>query len=304
MCCLFGIVDYGKSLSMSQKEHILTVLSRECELRGVDATGIAYNGQGRLHIYKRPLPAHKMKFRVLSDTNIIMGHTRMTTQGSELKNRNNHPFRGKTFALAHNGIIENDRDLRKSENLPPTEIETDSYIAVQLLERETELTFDSLRDMAELLKGTFTITVLDEQDNLYFIRGSNPMCLYHWESRGLYLYASTEEILLGALRNLKFSLGKPKEVVLRAGDILRIDKSGELTYSSFTMKPIYTRPYSFALWDYYPSCIKTEESYLDDLYSISGAFGYTREDIDALVEEGITPEEIEEYFYGMVPYEL
>jgi len=50
MCCLFGIVDYGRSLSMSQKEHILTVLSRECELRGVDATGIAYNGQGRLHI--------------------------------------------------------------------------------------------------------------------------------------------------------------------------------------------------------------------------------------------------------------
>ena len=304
MCCLFGIVDYGRSLSMSQKEHILTVLSRECELRGVDATGIAYNGQEKLHIYKRPLPAHKMRFHVMPDTNIIMGHTRMTTQGSELKNRNNHPFRGKTFALAHNGIIENDRDLRKSENLPPTEIETDSYIAVQLLERSDTLTLDSLRDMAEVLRGTFTITVLDEQENLYFVRGSNPMCLYHWENQGLYLYASTEEILLGALRNLRFSLGKPKEVPLRSGDILRIEKSGELTYSNFTMKPMYTRPYSFALWDYYPSCIKAEKSYLDDLYSISGAFGYTREDIDALLEEGITPEEIEEYFYSMAPYEL
>jgi len=194
MCCLFGIVDYGKSLSMSQKEHILTVLSRECELRGVDATGIAYNGQGRLHIYKRPLPAHKMKFRVLHDTNIIMGHTRMTTQGSELRNRNNHLFRGTTFALAHNGIIDNDRGLRLSENLPPTDIETDSYIAVQLLEREKELTFDSLRSMAELLEGTFTITVLDDHDNLYFVRGSNPMCLYHWENRGLYLYASTSNV--------------------------------------------------------------------------------------------------------------
>jgi len=304
MCCLFGIIDYGKSLSLHQKEHILTVLSRECEVRGVDATGIAYNGQEKLHIYKRPLPAHKMKFRVLSDTSVIMGHTRMTTQGSEQKNRNNHPFRGKTFALAHNGIIENDRELRKSENLPPTDIETDSYIAVQLLERSDTLTLDSLRDMAELLSGTFTITVLDDCDNLYFIRGSNSMCLYHWENRGLYLYASTEEILLGALKNLRFSLGKPKEVVLRAGDILRIDKSGELTYSSFTMKPMYTRPYSFALWDYYPSCIKAEESYLDDLYSISGTFGYTREDIDALLAEGITLEEIEEYFYSMVPYEL
>ncbi len=304
MCCLFGIIDYGKSLSISQKEHILTVLSKECELRGVDATGIAYNGQEKLHIYKRPLPAHKMRFHVMLDTNIIMGHTRMTTQGSELKNRNNHPFSGKTFALAHNGIIENDRDLRKSENLPPTDIETDSYIAVQLLERSGTLNFESLRDMAELLKGTFTITVLDEQENLYFIRGSNPMCLYHWEKLGLYLYASTEEILNSAIRNLRMNLGKPKEVPLKAGDILRIDKSGERTYHNFTMKPMYACPYSFALWDYYPSHISAEESYMEDLYSISGAFGYTREDINALLAEGITPEEIEEYFYSMAPYEL
>lgn len=304
MCCLFGIIDYGKNLSVSQKEHILTVLSKECELRGVDATGIAYNGQEKLHIYKRPLPAHKMRFRVLPDTNIIMGHTRMTTQGSEQKNRNNHPFGGTTFALAHNGIIDNDRELRKSENLPPTDIETDSYIAVQLLERSDSLNFDSLRDMAELLKGTFTITVLDEKENLYFIRGSNPMCLYHWENLRLYLYASTEEILNSAIRNLRMNLGKPKEVPFKSGDILRIDKSGELTYSSFTMKPMYTRPYSFALWDYYPPYTQTGESCMDDLYSISGMFGYTREDIDALLAEGITPEEIEEYFYGMVPYEL
>ncbi len=304
MCCLFGIIDYGKSLSLHQKEHILTVLSRECEVRGVDATGIAYNGQEKLHIYKRPLPAHKMKFRVLSDTSVIMGHTRMTTQGSEQKNRNNHPFRGKTFALAHNGIIENDRELRKSENLPPTDIETDSYIVVQLLEREKELTFENLRDMAELLRGTFTITVLNEQDNLYFIRGSNPMCLYHWEKRGLYLYASTEEILTGALSKLHIPLGKAKEISLKAGDILRIDKFGERTYNNFTMKSMYTRPYSFALWDYYPPYTQTEESCMDDLYSISGMFGYTREDIDALLAEGITPEEIEEYFYSMAPYEL
>ena len=158
--------------------------------------------------------------------------------------------------------------------------------------------------MAELLNGTFTITVLDERENLYFVRGSNPMCLYHWEKLGLYLYASTEEILLGALKNFRFSLGKPKEVSLKAGDILRIDKFGERTYGNFTMKPTYIRPYSFALWDYYPPYTWTEESDADDLYSISGMFGYTREDIDALLAEGITPEEIEEYFYSMAPYEL
>lgn len=42
MCCLFGIVDYGNKLSIKNKEKIIRVLSKECEARGTDATGIAY----------------------------------------------------------------------------------------------------------------------------------------------------------------------------------------------------------------------------------------------------------------------
>ena len=36
-------------------------LTRECQVRGTDATGIAYNFNDRLRIYKRPLPARRMK---------------------------------------------------------------------------------------------------------------------------------------------------------------------------------------------------------------------------------------------------
>ena len=43
MCCLFGLLDYGHSLTAAQKNHILAVLSTVCEARGTDATGIAYN---------------------------------------------------------------------------------------------------------------------------------------------------------------------------------------------------------------------------------------------------------------------
>ena len=48
------------------------------------------------------------------------------------------------FALAHNGILGNDRLLRKKKKLPVTRIETDSYVAVQLLERYGELSSKSL----------------------------------------------------------------------------------------------------------------------------------------------------------------
>ena len=60
MCCLFGMVDYGHVLPQKRKHQILTVLAAECEARGTDATGIAYNSCGSLHIYKKPVPAHRL----------------------------------------------------------------------------------------------------------------------------------------------------------------------------------------------------------------------------------------------------
>lgn len=89
-----------------------------------------------------------MHFKVPEDVNAVMGHTRMTTQGSEKLNYNNHPFYGNarvSFALAHNGVIYNVEVLRRNENLPNTHIKTDSYIAVQLIERKSVMSFESLR---------------------------------------------------------------------------------------------------------------------------------------------------------------
>lgn len=175
MCCLFGMLDYGHQLSAREKNRLLAVLSTQCEVRGTDATGIAYNSGGGLHIYKRPLPAHRMRFRIPGGVNAVMGHTRLTTQGSEKRNRNNHPFYGNAggtaFALAHNGVLQNDVELRWRNGLPRTRIQTDSYIAVQLIEQKRALHLNSLKDMAEQVEGTFSFTVLDERDNLYFIKG-------------------------------------------------------------------------------------------------------------------------------------
>lgn len=130
MCSLFGLIDFDKRLTAKQKNRILNTLARECEVRGTDATGIAYNFAGRMRIYKRPLPAHKMHLHIPSYVNVVMGHTRMTTQGSEKHNQNNHPFAGKidgeSFALAHNGVLWNDKTLKLTENLPQTSVETDS----------------------------------------------------------------------------------------------------------------------------------------------------------------------------------
>ena len=82
MCSLFGLIDFKECLSTHTKNKILNTLARECQVRGTDATGIAYNFNDRLRIYKRPLPARKMKIHIPHGVNVIMGHTRMTTQGN------------------------------------------------------------------------------------------------------------------------------------------------------------------------------------------------------------------------------
>ena len=60
----------------------------------------------KLIIEKHPLPAHRMKFRIPQDAYVVMGHTRMTTQGNAQKNKNNPPFFGKVHvAYIPNGYI-------------------------------------------------------------------------------------------------------------------------------------------------------------------------------------------------------
>ena len=154
-------------------------------MRGTDATGIAYNFNDRLRIYKRPIPARKMKIHIPHGVNAVMGHTRMTTQGNAQFNQNNHPFLGKVdgncFALAHNGVLWNDKELRMEENLPMTCVETDSYVAVQLLEQQKALDFDSLQAMAEKVEGSFVFTVLDRRHPIWFVVGDKPLCMMFYD---------------------------------------------------------------------------------------------------------------------------
>ena len=307
MCCLFGLIDTRHSLSGRDKSKLLHILASESESRGTDATGIAYNVGKQLYIHKRPIPGHKLQIRVRDDTAAVMGHTRMTTQGRASRNRNNHPFfgiaGGTPFALAHNGVLYNDGRLRSTQSLPKTRIETDSYVAVQLLEQRKTLGLDSLRYMAEQVEGSFTFTILDGADNLCIVKGDSPMCLYWFPEPGLYLYNSTEEILNRALRRISLPLGDHTQIPVSCGEILQIAPSGELTRGEFDNPCLlYANPWLPYSWHRQMNfqCQKEASgpgSYLDEIKSVAMAFGYAPDEIDHLAEIGFTPEELEEMLY-------
>ena len=306
MCCLFGLIDTAQYFTRQQKNAILHALAAASEARGQDATGVAYCHRGALMVRKRPVPGHAFQLQIPYDAAVVMGHTRLTTQGSEKKNYNNHPFLAPagtgSFALAHNGVIRNDRLLRKQEQLPATKIETDSYIAVQLLARSGEVSMDSLRDMAERLEGSFSFTVLDDQNNLYFVKGDSPLCLYHYQTSGVYLYASTKQILEKALRQLSFDWEPPTQVSLECGEILQITAEGEERRETFDDSKLlrglacgrYTPP---SWWGVGSSAHSAESGRLAALKSVAGYFGIAPWEIDWLIEAGVTEAEIEEYLY-------
>lgn len=310
MCCLFGILDYKRTLSLKDRQKILRVLSIECEARGTDATGIAYYVNDRLTIQKAPKPAHKFKFKLATQAHFIMGHTRMTTQGNEKRNYNNHPFAGHSgghsFALAHNGMIHNDRELRREHHLPTPKIETDSYIAVQLLEQQRELTFDSLAKMSGALCGSFCFTVL-APEGIYFIKGNNPMCIINFPALGFYLYASTWDILSRAMTLLKLDEQDFSVLPIAEGEIVRISPNGSIDkgkfHNSYILSGYRNLFYACDDWEFgIPTANRglpaTEENdYLEELMEFAEFNGIDRRDLELLMENGFGLMEIEEIVY-------
>ena len=97
MCCLFGIYNYKQNLNQSQTIIFISVLSKESEARWTDATGIAYNYDKKLHIFKKALPAHQMKFHLPAGVHYVMGHTRTEEDFSRINDvfHNSAVFREK-----------------------------------------------------------------------------------------------------------------------------------------------------------------------------------------------------------------
>lgn len=294
MCSLYGWLDYQGVVPHKILKKLTQSLANEAEERGTDASGISYVRDNEIVIYKRPRPAHKLHFCPPEGTRALMGHTRMTTQGSEKNNQNNHPFLGTTgdisWSLAHNGCLYNDASLRKEKKLPVTSIETDSYIAVQLIESQHKLDFDSLRYMAESVHGSFTFSLLDENNSLYFVKGSNPLCLLHFKSLGLYVYASTESIMKAALRRLGLNKFAAEKIDVNEGDILMIDSYGVITRSHFQPALTYNH-FSRCKWwygdyeDYYTT-------YEETLVEMAHCFGVDEDDVILLLDYGYTADEV------------
>ena len=155
-----GYDSVGVALSLPPKGHILTVKS-----------------EGKLQRLKEKLQTHPQ-----ADTALCgIGHTRWATHGIP-DDRNAHPHTTAHLSLVHNGIIENDAELRQELMADGTRFlsETDTEVAAHLLDRLYTETHDPVRALfrvTERLRGSFAFAVLfdDCPGEIYAIRRDSPL---------------------------------------------------------------------------------------------------------------------------------
>lgn len=197
-------------LAQAKFEHLLF----SSQIRGIDATGIGTvtrNGQGyQLVIAKKNVQAIKFmrtkEYKKVMELEPLMmiGHNRLKTQGESHYNSNNHPIFTKTgLAIAHNGSINNDKELVKEHKLK-TDGFCDSEVLLRLIEKyylKKGNLIKAIQKGTKLIDGTVAFLLLNKHEprTLYVVSVDNPIVFAYHKPTGIIYLASTEEILENSL---------------------------------------------------------------------------------------------------------
>ncbi len=180
-----GIVGYQGNKPVA--ELLLNGLKR-LEYRGYDSAGIAVVND-KLNFWKKKGKVSNLENSINGtkiDAKVGLGHTRWATHGHP-SDENAHPHisRDGSFALVHNGIIENYSTLKDkliSEGYKFVS-QTDTEVLVHLIHNIRESTGASLEESIRMsltqVRGTYGIAVVAEEDDSLLIaaRKGSPLIL-------------------------------------------------------------------------------------------------------------------------------
>lgn len=189
MCGIVGVAGNSKAI-----EIVTTGLSR-LEYRGYDSAGVAaLDDMGELHTCKEvgKLAALMEKIpaftRRAEGTTTAIGHTRWATHGAPTTT-NAHPHIGQfgafTFALVHNGIIENHAELRQAllakgaDFQSQTDTETLPFALADALHNGAHSPAEALTKLLPTLRGNFAIATIQQgkPNELWGTRRGAPLCV-------------------------------------------------------------------------------------------------------------------------------
>lgn len=237
------------------------------EYRGYDSVGVAViNKQNELQRI-RCLGKVKALDEAVSEKPLIGGtgiaHTRWATHG-EPSETNAHPHSSGTFAVVHNGIIENHEELRellKSRGYVFLS-QTDTEVIAHLVEwemRSTDSLLEAVQKSVKQLTGAYGMVVMDSRhpEHLVAARSGSPLVI--GLGIGENFLASDQLALLSVTRRFIFlEEGDIAEITRRTVDIydthgnkakreihesnLENDAAEKGKFRHFMQKEIYEQP--------------------------------------------------------------
>jgi glucosamine--fructose-6-phosphate aminotransferase (isomerizing) len=212
---------------------VLEALKR-LEYRGYDSAGVASLSDGRLLIEKDAGKVDEVIDRHNLATlpgNIAVGHTRWATHGGVTQfNAHPHSDCGGRVAVVHNGIVENNQQLRQEllGNEHKFASQTDTEVIPHLIEEELKKGCSleqSVLNIAPKLEGSYAFLVMapDNPGKIVGTRRSNPLSV---GINGTECYVSSDALAFSKYTNHVMALGDNEVVMLTQQGVQFFDSKG------------------------------------------------------------------------------
>ncbi len=218
MCGIFGFV--ARSGSPLQRDHLLglmRLLYRLSETRGREAAGVAMLGGNTINVHRTAASASVLlRSKVFTDLVadglersyaggnrpatpvVLIGHSRLVTNGMQGIGSNNQPLVRGSMALVHNGIVVNVEELWASRPELERVAEVDTEVIAALLDAAIargETVERATIDTFAVVKGETNIAALRPQDDALLL-ATNTGSLYRLDNKSLRLSVFVSEMYI------------------------------------------------------------------------------------------------------------
>lgn len=262
MCGIFGIVSRGsQQISSADLKGFIRDLFLYSEARGIDSSGLAIQSQATqsLSVYKANMrPAKLLKsagFSQFLTTALaplfnsqerlqgavaLFGHSRLVTNGTQLKNFNNQPVVKDEVVLIHNGIVTNVDELwQRYAGQITRQYDVDTEVLASLLRyflnHGCSLSA-ALVEIFQVIEGAVS-AVIATADSRQVVLCTNTGSLYTLvdKNKETLLFASEEHTLRSICQSQRgaqlFSEGDIKWVVPQTGLVVEPDTLSVVEFS-------------------------------------------------------------------------
>lgn len=222
MCGIFGIIANDSSAANTTFKGLLDI-----EYRGYDSWGVAYLDDDHFKIEKQTgfLPKD-LKF---PGTEVAIGHTRWATHGGVTElNAHPHTSCDKKIVLVHNGIIENYLELKAGLKDHKILSETDTEIAVHLIEDEYQKSHDLKQSVSNVFKKAQGLNAFVVTDGKTIVAVKKGSPIVAGDSDKGAIIASDPNAILPHTKKMLF---------LEDNELIEIDGKGIKLFDALSLEP-------------------------------------------------------------------